>query len=610
MNSNIATNLIGGQWFNISSNFGYGLDQSSYFGTQNGQPGSATYINGGYVNGIFETILTVDGFNDYTGDTISLQLECGGLTYTITKTIDNNVCDATITIDDGTSIVYSAYAPPQNPNQNWTWVRVVRTVDKGFLFYFSNNGDITNTTPIAYNSPNGECTDSLILSMNPSFGNYPIHVGFYQFNVYTLVESASYGLSPVNFVLNDPSPNIINVVQATGVTGTSNNYVAIVDQPTGIQINLPNWQTYYSDIGINQLYMYTTGNGSTGTWSSYFPINGVESPAAITTPDNINYYASFNAQFDSSYIGIPQYMYLTYNPIYGAGDPGAAVPYGQGALSIEVALPDNSGPGYLDVVNPLVVGFTGPAGPTGTINLVTFDNNTINVYLENYSPNYAISGAGSSTMYIQFNNSEIYYADVFNTFSTGPSGTAQVSFGPFFYSYPGIAWYQGMYSPFSGYGNPYIMITNNPTWGVGSINNGVAFVTNVIGPVNATISPTTYSQSGGDQSFDINLPNWDWTYISAGNVIVNQMYLYLSGNTFSNTITLGPYPIPPFPSYAVGADLIFTINSGDLASLANDTYTVYITDTDTNVSPLPTPGNPPSSGYLCQSLTNTLEITS
>ena len=406
MNSNIATNLIGGQWFNISSNFGYGLDQSSYFGTQNGQPGSATYINGGYVNGIFETILTVDGFNDYTGDTISLQLECDGLTYTITKTIDNNVCDATITIDDGISVVYSAYAPPQNPNQNWTWVRVVRTVDKGFLFYFSNNGDITTTTPIAYNSPNGECTDSLILSMNPSFGNYPIHVGFYQFNVYTLVESASYGLSPVNFVLNDPSPNIINVVQATGVTGTSNNYVAIVDQPTGIQINLPNWQTYYSDIGINQLYMYTTGNGSTGTWSSYFPINGVESPVAITTPDNINYSAVFNATFDSSYIGMPQYMYLTYNPIYGAGDPGAAVPYGQGALSIEVALPDNSGPGYLDVVNPLVVGFTGPAGPTGTINLVTFDNNTINVYLENYSPNYAISGGATSNMYINFNNSD------------------------------------------------------------------------------------------------------------------------------------------------------------------------------------------------------------
>lgn len=610
MNSYIATNLIGGQWINISSNFKYGMqpEGNPYFGTQNSLPGSATYINGGYANAIFETILTIDGPGDYTGNTVSLQLECGGLTYTITKTIDNNVCDATITIDDGTSVVYSTYTPPQASTINWTWIRIVRMADKGFLFYFANDY-ITNTTPIAYNSPNGECTDSLILSTNPSFGNYPIHIGFYQFNVFTLVESTPYGVSPVNFVLNDPSPNIIDVVQATGITGTSNNYVAIVDQPTGIQINLPNWQTYYSNIGINQLYMYTTGNGSTGTWSSYFPINGVESPIAITTPDNINYYASFNAQFDSSYIGIPQYIYLTYNPIYGAGDPGAAVPYGQGALSIEVALPDNSGPGYLDVVNPLIAGFTGPDGPTGTINLVTYDNNTINVYLENYSPNYAISGAGSSTMYIQFNNSEIYYADVFNTFSTGPSGTAQISFGPFFYSYPNVAWYQGMYSPFDGYGNPYIMITNNPTWAVGSINNGIAFVTNVIGPLNATISPDIYNQSESIV-FDIGLPNWDWTYISTGIVTVNQVYLYLLGNTFSNSIVLGPYNIPEIPPPNVGGNLYITINSGDLSSLADDAYTIYITDTNIFESPLPTPGSPPSSGYLCQTLTNVLTITS
>jgi hypothetical protein len=88
------------------------------------------------------------------------------------------------------------------------------------------------------------------------------------------------------------------------------------------------------------------------------------------------------------------------------------------------------------------------------------------------------------------------------------------------------------------------------------------------------------------------------------------MYLYLSGNPFANTLTLGPYPIPLIDPPTVGANLIFTINSGDLSSLSDDTYTIYITDTDTNVSSLPTPGNPPSSGYLCQTLTNTLTITS
>jgi hypothetical protein len=308
---------------------------------------------------------------------------------------------------------------------------------------------------------------------------------------------------------------------------------------------------------------------------------------------------------------MPQYMYLTYNPIYGAGDPGAAVPYGQGALSIEVALPDNSGPGYLDIVNPLVVGFTGPAGPTGTINLETYATNTINVYLENYSPNYAISGGATSNMYINFNNGDIYYTDTFTSFSTGPSGTAQLSYGPFTYTYGSVpSWYQGMYSPFTGYGNPFIMISNNPTFGAGSINNGVASVTNVIGPVNASISPTTYSQSGGDQSFDINLPDWDWTYISSGAVTVNQMYLYLAGNTFGSTFTLGPYPIPSIGPPTVGTDLIFTINSGDLSSLPNDTYIIYITDSNTNIPPLPTIGSPPSFGYLCQGLTNTLTITS
>jgi hypothetical protein len=610
MNSTITTNLIGGQWANISSNFGYGLDQNAYFGTQNGQIGSATYVNGGYVNGVFETILTVDGPYNFTGDTISLQLECGGLTYTITKTITDSSCNATITIDDSTSVVYTTSTIPQSPNQNWTYVRIVRTADKGFLFYFSNNGYITNTTPIAYNSPNGECTDSLILSTDPSYGTGPIHIGFYQFNVYTLVESSSYGLAPVNFILNDPSPNILNVVQATGLTGTSSTYVAIVGQSNTIQINLINWNTYYSDIGINQLYMYTTGNGSTGTWSSYFPINDIESPVPITTSDNINYYAIFNAQFDSSYIGIPQYMYLTYNPIYGAGVTGNAVPYDQGAASLEVSLPDLSDYGYLDVVNPLIVGFTGPNGPTGTINLNTFVNNKINIYLENYSPNYAISGGGGASMYIHLNNSEIYYSDIFTSFSTGPSGTAELSFGPFFYSYSSVPTiYQGMYDPFTGVGNPLILISNNPTWNEGSINKSVGYVTNVIGPINATINPSTYNNNSEDSViFDINLANWDWTYISSGAITVNIVYLYLLGNVYSNTIILGPYNIPSISPPTIGADLLFTINPGDLAELMNDTYTIYITDT--YPSPLPTPGIPPSSGYLCQQLSNTLQITS
>jgi hypothetical protein len=153
-------------------------------------------------------------------------------------------------------------------------------------------------------------------------------------------------------------------------------------------------------------------------------------------------------------------------------------------------------------------------------------------------------------------------------------------------------------------------VQDTPLYNSGYIKSNIITLNSVIGPVNAIISPTTYSQSGGDQSFDINLPNWDWTYISSGATIVNQIYLYLSGNTFANTLTLGPYPIPPISSPTVGADLIFTINSGDLFSLVNDTYTIYITDTDTNISSLPTPGNPPSVGYLCQTLTNTLVITS
>ena len=605
MNSTIATNLIGGQWTTISSNFGYGLDQNSYFGTQNGQVGTATYINGGYVNGVFETILTIDGFNNYTGDYVSLQLICNGLTYTITNTIVDSSINGLLTIDNGTSTVYSVSTPAYNPGINWVYVRIVRTIDKGFLFYWSNQPLTSASVPV-YISPIGECTDSLVFNTNPTYGNSPIHVGFYTFNAYILTESQQYGLSPVNFVLNDPTPNIIDVIQATGLTGTSNTYVGLVGQSTEIQINLPNWQTYYSDIGINQLYMYTTGNGSTGTWSSYFPINGVEAPVPITTPDNINYYATFNATFDSSYIGIPQYMYLTYNPIYGAGVTGAAIPYNQGTLSLEVSLPDYSAPGYLDIVNPLVAGFTGPAGPTGTLNLETYVNNTINMYLQNYSPNYAING---STLYINFSDdTNIYYTDP-TTFTTGPSGTANISYGPFLYTYgSNPTLYLGMYNPSTNGPGPNIYISNNPTYGSGSLNANVGYLTDVIGPINSTIFPTVYSQSGGVVTFDISLVNWDWTYISSGNIVVNQVFIFLSGNTYSNTLTLGPYTIPSLSGGTVGADLLFTINPGDLSSLINDTYTVYITDSPP--PPLPTPGRPPSTGYLCQALNNTLVITS
>ena len=257
-------------------------------------------------------------------------------------------------------------------------------------------------------------------------------------------------------------------------------------------------------------------------------------------------------------------------------------------------------------MNPLVAGFTGPAGPTGTLNLETYVNNTINMYLQNYSPNYAING---STLYINFSDdTNIYYTDP-TTFTTGPSGTANISYGPFLYTYgSNPTLYLGMYNPSTNGPGPNIYISNNPTYGSGSLNANVGYLTDVIGPINSTIFPTVYSQSGGVVTFDISLVNWDWTYISSGNIVVNQVFIFLSGNTYSNTLTLGPYTIPSLSGGTVGADLLFTINPGDLSSLINDTYTVYITDSPP--PPLPTPGRPPSTGYLCQALNNTLVITS
>ena len=420
--------------------------------------------------------------------------------------------------------------------------------------------------------------------------------GYYIYLSYNLITGpGQWKTNPINFNLGSVtipapitppvppySPTQINIYKIN-ILSNSSRYVYIYDpiNPTpdpNPNIYTINLEPAYQDYNITQLYVYITGNGD-GSYTSYYPINGIESPIPINTDTSS---LNFSLLLDSSYIGIEQYVYITYNAIYGEG-----IPFGDGALSARLLDPSNTNPTYIDVIYPLEATFD--QVPT---NLITYQTNQIQVNIQNYSPQYTL--IDNENFWMSFGLSSdytnIYFTDIGDLTITPPSTSGYI-----IYNY-----YTTSVEP------AWTFISDNLIYGNGLINNSVGYLYNIIGSINATISPFIYNP-GAITSFDILLAQWDPTYISVNNI--TSLYIYLYGINLNNSLQLGPFDV-----IVTGTnDLLFIIDPSDpinnFNTLNQDTYDIYISDNITNFTYPPTPPTvPPPNGYIYQLLTNQLTI--
>jgi len=436
------------------------------------------------------------------------------------------------------------------------------------------------------------------------------------FSYYPITGSGQWKTNPINFclnLLNPPypadgttvpipyTPFQLSVEQLNGGS-RSNNYVYIYDpanpvpdpNPNNYSLGLYQQIGSWNSLGITQLYVYITGNGD-GSYSSYYPINGIEQPIPLVYDYSVGLiYLNFSLLLDSSYVGLNQNVYVTYNPIYAQN-----IPFGQGAVNIQITAPPFRYPytnyTFIDVVNPVITTFDHI--PT---DLITYQTNPIQVNIQNYSTHYEYGNPYYDPadphyyLWISFGLSSdigtIYFTDIIEITITPPSTS-----GYFIYDR-----YTTSVEP------AWTYISNNTTYGSGLINNSIGYLYNIIGSINATISPFIYNP-GDITNFDILLAQWDPSYISVNNI--TSLYIYLYGINLNNSLQLGPFDV-----IVTGTnDLLFIIDPSDpinnFNTLNQDTYNIYISDVNTNFTDPPTtPTVPPTNGYIYQLLTNQLTI--
>ena len=458
--------------------------------------------------------------------------------------------------------------------------------------------------PITGSAINSTFTTTFTTTFTVPNNNYYIYLSYNP-----ITGSGQWKTNPVNFslnLLNPPYPTIppspaytpfqLSVEQFTGGS-RSNNFVYVYDSVNPIPNNYSialyqQFELWYS-LGITQLYVYITGNGD-GSYPSYYPINGVEEPILLDYSTYPYIYLNFSLLLDGSYLGINQSVYITYNSIYAQN-----IPFGQGAVNIQITEPPFSYPytnyTYLDVIQPLNA--TLDLNPT---NLITYQTNSIQINIQNYSTHYQFNDPLYDPsdphyyLWVSFGSSSdsvnIYFTQIIELIITPPSTS-----GYFIFDY-----YTTSVEP------AWTFISDNMTYGSGLINNSIGFLYNIIGNINATISPFIYN-IGEVTNFDILLSQWDPSYISVNNI--TSLYIYLYGINFNNLLQLGPFDV-----VVTGTnDLLFIIDPSDpvnnFNTLSQDTYNIYISDITTNFTDPPTsPTIPPANGYIYQILSNQLTI--
>jgi hypothetical protein len=478
------------------------------------------------------------------------------------------------------------------------------------------NPTLTNQNGVAWQPVTGSAININNLATFTTTFTVPNN-NYYIYLSYNLITgSGQWKTNPVNFslnLLNPPYPTIppspppaytpfrLSVEQLNGGS-RSNNYVYIYDpahpvpdpNPNNYSLQLYQEIGLWNSLGITQLYVYITGNGD-GSYTSYYPINGVEEPITLVYNFETNsIYLNFSLLLDNSYLGVNQNVYITYNPIYADN-----IPFGQGAVNIQITAPPFSYPytnyTFIDVVNPVISTFDHV--PT---DLITYQTNPIQVNIQNYSTHYEYSNPNYDP------TDPHYHLWIFLGSSDDPGSIYFTQINEIIFTSPFTSGYF-IYDCLTTSVEPaWTFISNNLTYGSGLINNSIGYLYNIIGSINATISPYIYNP-GDITSFDILLSQWDPTYISVNNI--TSLYIYLYGTSLNNSLQLGPFDV-----IVTGTnDLLFIIDPSDpvnnFNTLNQDTYNIYISDVSTNFEDPPTlPTVPPPNGYIYQLLTNQLTI--
>ena len=414
--------------------------------------------------------------------------------------------------------------------------------------------------------------NTFTLSFTANFltlGNHYIYLSYYRIDPIT----NPFGTPPINFKLNPIDQVYINTIQITTVTGILNQYIAITNLSTNFTVSLGNWLADYTNVyGITQLYIYTKNVTDPDVYSNYIPINNLPNvtytiipPNNINPPNNTsNYILNFTTQFSTI---SQKYLYLTLSPIT------IDRPFGSGAVNIQISNPPGSLSvfNYIDVIPPFTTNYISK-------NLVTYTNNTIEIHVNNYSPNYNIYKVTPNLLYL-------FLGTTSNPTSIYNSGSPI----PLIFDNNNILTYGPIYTTSI---NPvYIFVSDNIVYGAGLIKYGAGFLTNIIGNVNGVVNLPTFLINTKIREILLTLTNWDPSYASINGI--NNLFVYL-GLSISN-----PTAILNNAAQTITKPNDYVVNFNTNVNIASNTYNVYISDN--------TPSN--AFRYVRQLLTNQIYVT-